>query len=65
MEALLDVVQLGRACRNAANMKVRQPAAALYVKGAQLRERLQRSVQGRAEREAGHLYRGRPGLHLL
>ena len=34
MEALLAVVQLGRACRNAANMKVRQPAAALYVKGA-------------------------------
>ena len=34
MEALLEVVQLGRACRNAANMKVRQPAAALYVKGA-------------------------------
>ena len=28
------MVQLGRACRNAANMKVRQPAAALYVKGA-------------------------------
>ena len=38
--ALLAVVQLGRACRNAANMKVRQPAAALYVKGAQLRERI-------------------------
>ncbi len=34
MEALLEVVQLGRACRNAANMKVRQPSAALYVKGA-------------------------------
>ena len=34
MDALLAVVQLGRACRNAANMKVRQPAAALYVKGA-------------------------------
>ena len=34
MEALLDVVQLGRKCRNLSNMKVRQPAAALYVKGA-------------------------------
>ena len=33
MEALLNVVQLGRACRNLAAMKVRQPAAALYVKG--------------------------------
>lgn len=34
MDALVSVVQLGRACRNAANMKTRQPAAALYVKGA-------------------------------
>ena len=33
MEALLAAVQLGRACRNLANMKVRQPAANLYVKG--------------------------------
>lgn len=33
MAALLEVVQLGRACRNAASMKVRQPAKALYVKG--------------------------------
>ena len=38
MDALLAVVQLGRACRNAANMKVRQPAAALYVKGAAFTE---------------------------
>ena len=28
------MVQLGRACRNAANLKVRQPLARLYVKGA-------------------------------
>ena len=34
MEALLEVVQLGRACRNAANLKVRQPLQRLYVKGA-------------------------------
>jgi isoleucyl-tRNA synthetase len=34
MDALVNVVQLGRACRNLANMKVRQPAAAVYVKGA-------------------------------
>ena len=34
MEALLEVVQLGRACRNAASMKVRQPVQTLYVKGA-------------------------------
>ena len=33
MSALLEVVGLGRACRAGANLKVRQPAAALYVKG--------------------------------
>ncbi len=38
MEALIGVVQLGRACRNLANMKVRQPAAALYVRGASFGE---------------------------
>ena len=34
MDALLKVVQLGRAARNLANLKVRQPSAALYVMGA-------------------------------
>ncbi len=34
MDALLEAVQLGRACRNAANLKVRQPLAKMYVKGA-------------------------------
>ena len=34
MEALLEVIQLGRACRNAANLKVRQPVQTLYVRGA-------------------------------
>lgn len=34
MDTLVDVVQLGRSCRSAANMKTRQPAAAIYVKGA-------------------------------
>ncbi len=33
MEELLRAVTLGRACRNLANMKVRQPSAELYVKG--------------------------------
>ena len=33
MGALLDVISLGRACRATANLKVRQPSAALYVKG--------------------------------
>ena len=41
MEALLEVVQLGRACRNAASMKVRQPAARLFVKGASFHEAYQ------------------------
>ena len=34
MEALLEVVQLGRSCRNLSGLKVRQPLAHLYVKGA-------------------------------
>jgi isoleucyl-tRNA synthetase len=34
MDALLSVVQLSRSARNLASMKVRQPAKALYVKGA-------------------------------
>ena len=38
MEALLEVVQLGHACRNLANIKTRQPAARLYVKGAHFDE---------------------------
>ena len=38
MEAVIAIVQLGRACRSAANMKVRQPARVLYVKGANLPE---------------------------
>ena len=36
MEEVITAVQLGRAVRNTANMKVRQPAKALYVKGAEL-----------------------------
>ena len=34
MKALLDVIQLGRACRNLASLKVRQPAAKILVRGA-------------------------------
>ncbi|NLD52295.1 MAG: class I tRNA ligase family protein [Clostridiales bacterium] len=34
MDALLQVVTLGRASRNLASLKVRQPSATLYVKGA-------------------------------
>ena len=36
MEEVIEAVQLGRACRNAANIKVRQPIASMYVKGASL-----------------------------
>ena len=38
MEKVISVVQLGRACRATANMKTRQTAKTLYVKGAQLSE---------------------------
>jgi isoleucyl-tRNA synthetase len=34
MDALVEAIQLGRACRNTANLKVRQPVRKLYVKGA-------------------------------
>lgn len=47
MAALVEVVQLGRACRSAANMKTRQPAAALYVKGASFPEEF--AAQAREE----------------
>ncbi len=32
MEEVLDVVVLGRACRNTANIKNRQPIGTMYVK---------------------------------
>jgi isoleucyl-tRNA synthetase len=38
MEKVITVVQLGRACRATANMKTRQTAKTLYVKGVQLSE---------------------------
>ncbi len=41
MDALLEVVQLGRACRNTANLKVRQPVQKLYVKGADFEQAYQ------------------------
>ncbi|NLO85007.1 MAG: isoleucine--tRNA ligase [Clostridiales bacterium] len=33
MDALLEVISLGRACRATANLKVRQPVDVIYVKG--------------------------------
>ncbi len=38
MASLLEVVQLGRACRSLAGLKVRQPLARMLVKGAELGE---------------------------
>ncbi len=36
MDMVIQAVQLGRACRNTANIKVRQPVANLYVQGSEL-----------------------------
>ncbi|MDR2505247.1 MAG: DUF5915 domain-containing protein, partial [Oscillospiraceae bacterium] len=36
MDKLIRAVSLGRSCRNAANIKVRQPIATLYLQGAKL-----------------------------
>ncbi len=38
MDEVVAAVQLGRACRNLANIKVRQPIATMYIKGAELDE---------------------------
>ncbi len=40
METVIEIVQLGRGCRSEANLKVRQPLAAAYVKGARLGEEM-------------------------
>jgi len=39
MENVIAYVQLGRACRSDANMKVRQPAKVLYIRGEKLSEK--------------------------
>ncbi len=36
MEEVLEVVVLGRACRNTANIKNRQPIGTMYVKAPKL-----------------------------
>ena len=38
MDEVIQAVSLGRACRNTANIKVRQPIATMYVKGGELPE---------------------------
>ena len=45
MDALVEVVQLGRECRNLANIKTRQTAAKLYVKGASFSEAIRRCAR--------------------
>lgn len=44
MEELLAIVVLGRACRNAANRKNRQPLAKMYVKAAEALEGVYRDI---------------------
>ena len=44
MAAVESVVQLGRACRNLSNVKVRQPLANLYISGADFSEQYQNLV---------------------
>ncbi len=53
MAALREVVTLGLSCRNAANMKVRQPAAHLYVKGAAFTEDYQALCEEERNVKAG------------
>ncbi len=38
MASLLEIVSLGRACRNESSLKVRQPLKAMYVKGVKLED---------------------------
>jgi len=40
METVIGAVQLGRTCRSEANLKVRQPLATAYVKGAHLNDEM-------------------------
>ena len=46
MDEVIQAVSLGRACRNTANIKVRQPIATLYVKGAELPEAVTELIAG-------------------
>jgi len=54
MELVISAVQLGRACRSAANMKVRQPARALYVKGAKLPAKMAELIEDELNVKAVH-----------
>ncbi len=74
MDALLEVIQLGRACRNAANLKVRQPLQKLYVKGAAFDKAYQelcedelnvREVEFTEDARAFTTYRLKPQMRTL
>ncbi len=50
METVLEAVVIGRACRNTANIKNRQPIGKMYIKAdAELSEFLYGHYQGRAK----------------
>ncbi|MDO4546540.1 MAG: isoleucine--tRNA ligase [Clostridia bacterium] len=44
MEKVISIVQLGRSARNTANLKVRQPLGAIYVKGAKLNDEMSKLI---------------------
>ena len=66
MDEVLKVVVMGRAARNAANIKNRQPIARMYVKADhELSKVLRADYRGRAECEAGDFLRRCKGIYLL
>ena len=54
MREVMQAVQLGRACRNTANIKVRQPIATLYVKGAALPQAVAEMISGELNAKSVH-----------
>lgn len=59
MQNVLDVVVLGRACRNEANIKNRQPIGKLFVAGVdELPENLAEVIRGGTERQRSRHGRG-------
>ncbi|MEA4899744.1 MAG: isoleucine--tRNA ligase [Christensenellaceae bacterium] len=74
MERVIGVVQLGRAARSTAGMKVRQSAQALYVKGAPLTGEMRKLVEEELNVKAVHFvedarafttYRLKPQMRTL
>ena len=65
MDALLDIVSLGRACRNASALKVRQPLKAMYVKGAKLDGEFVSLLEDELNVKAVEFHRRRPRFYHL